>query len=371
MKTLTVQIVLQSPTLLAAAPPASNLTETLLFVPGNTVRGVLAYRSLDRGRDSSDPVFQRLFVQGEARFGCAYITGALPIPLSSRSCKYDPGFTNDLGGHGMIDLLLAGSEEKRCTHVSRGHACGQAVDYAQGFYDPHGFCKAPVKTRLITRTAIDPTRGAARTGQLYSQRVLAEEQTFTATVEVSDELHAPLQALLDPPFSSRLGTGGSRGQGWAEVSQEANGNLNWGAAADRFQRFRAAQKGLSVLAVTLLSDSFFHDDYLRDTTAPSLDDLIPLGIDPKDWNPDPHARTGFMDTRLIFGFDGEPIRLPRQPRLAVAAGSVFLFHAKDGVSNPTVPAENGIGWIGDRNSEGYGRAVLWHPFHLAPEGGQP
>lgn len=179
MKTLTVQIVLQSPTLLAAAPPASNLTETLLFVPGNTVRGLLAYRSLDQGRNPSDNVFQRLFVQGEARFGCACINGALPIPLSARSCKYDPGFTKDSGGHGMIDLLLAGNEEKRCTYVFQRHLCGQAVDYAQGFYDPHGFCKVSVKTRLITRTAIDPTRGAARTGQLYSQRVLAEEQTFT------------------------------------------------------------------------------------------------------------------------------------------------------------------------------------------------
>lgn len=370
MKTLTVQIVLQSPTLLAAAPPASNLTETLLFVPGNTVRGMLAYRSLDRGSDPNDPVFQRLFVQGEARFGYAYIDGASPIPLSSRSCKYDPGFTNDPEGHGMIDLLLAGSEEKRCTHVSRGHACGQAVDYAQGFYNPHGFCKVPVKTRLITRTAIDPTRGAARTGQLYSQRVLTEEQIFSSTVEVSDELHAFLQALLSPAFPSRLGTGGSRGQGWAEVSQGANVNLNWGTATERFRQF-CVKAGRSVLAVTLLSDGLFHDDYLRDTTAPSLDDLIPLGIDPKDWNSDPQARTGFMDTRRIFGFDGEPIRLPRQPRLVVAAGSVFLFHAKDGVSNPTIPAGNGIGWIGDRNSEGYGRAVLWHPFHLAPEGGQP
>lgn len=369
MKTLTVQIVLQSPTLLAAAPPASNLTETLLFVPGNTVRGVLAYRSLDQGRNPSDNVFQRLFVQGEARFGCACINGALPIPLSARSCKYDPGFTKDSGGHGMIDLLLAGNEEKRCTHVLQRRPCGQAVDYAQGFYDPHGFCKVSVKTRLITRTAIDPTRGAARTGQLYSQRVLAEEQIFVATVEVSDELHASLQALLNPPFPSRLGTGGSRGQGWVQVSQRTNVNPNWGTAADRFQWFRA-KAGRPVLAVTLLSDGLFHDDYLRDTTAPSLDDLIPLGIDPKDWNPDPHARTGFMDTRLIFGFDGEPIRLPRQPRLAVAAGSVFLFRAKDGVS-PTIPAGNGIGWIGDRNNEGYGRAVLWHPFHLTPEGGQP
>lgn len=363
MKTLTIQIVLQSPTLLAAAPPASNLTETLQFIPGNTVRGALAYRYIAQGKSPSDPVFQRLFVQGEARFGCAYINGALPIPLSSRSCKYDPGFTKDKDseGHGMIDLLLAGNEEQRCR-------CGQAMDYMHGFYDPQSYCKTVVKTRIITRTAIDPTRGAARTGQLYSQRVLEEKQHFIATVEVSDELYALLQALLDPPFPVRLGTGGSRGQGWAEVTQGTPINLNWGTATERFQQF-CAKAGRSVLAVTLLSDGLFHDNYLRDTTAPSLDDLIPLNIDPQDWIPDPQARTGFMDTRLVFGFDGEPIRLPRQPRLAVAAGSVFLFRVRDGVSAPTIPPGEGISWIGNRNSEGYGRAVLWHPFHLAPEGG--
>ena len=73
-----------------------------------------------------------------------------------------------------------------------------------------------------------------------------------------------------------------------------------------------------------------------------------------------------MDTRLIFGFDGKPIFLPRQPRLAVAAGSVFLFKAKQ--NNPHIPTGEGIGWIGEENREGYGQAVLWHPFHLQPEG---
>jgi hypothetical protein len=118
--------------------------------------------------------------------------------------------------------------------------------------------------------------------------------------------------------------------------------------------------------VTLLTDGLFQDNYLRDTTAPSLDDLVPLGINSKDWNHE--VATAFMDTRIVFGFDGEPIHLPRQPRLAVAAGSVFLFAAKDNCPNPKIPTGDGVGWIGDRNSEGYGQAVLWHPFHLAPEG---
>jgi hypothetical protein len=122
-----------------------------------------------------------------------------------------------------------------------------------------------------------------------------------------------------------------------------------------------------VLAVTRLSDGLFQDDYLRDSTAPALHDLKALGIDPEDWEPRP-ARA-FMDVRQIFGFDGVPIRLPRPPRVAVAAGSTFLYEARGG-RDPIIPTGDGSGWIGGLCGEGYGRAILWHPFHLEPEGGE-
>ncbi len=114
------------------------------------------------------------------------------------------------------------------------------------------------------------------------------------------------------------------------------------------------------LAVTLCSDAIFHDDYLRDCTAPQLSDFIPLGIDPDVWEAEPVR--AFAATRMVFGFDGAPIHLPRSPRLAVSAGSVFMYTAKSG-KNPAIPQEGGVGWIGDNNREGFGQAVLWHPFH--------
>ncbi|MBF8276365.1 MAG: hypothetical protein HW390_1438 [Candidatus Brocadiaceae bacterium] len=48
------------------------------------------------------------------------------------------------------------------------------------------------------------------------------------------------------------------------------------------------------------------------------------------------------------------------------AGSVFLFKAKGG-REPLIPDENGMGWIGDNNGEGFGHAVLWHTFHIKQE----
>jgi hypothetical protein len=352
MKAVRIELRLASPTLLAAAPPASNLIESLPFVPGNTVRGLLARRWIDLGGDPDGPkreTLRRLFVNGEVRFGFAFRDGAETVPLSAWSCKYDPGFPPE--GHGVRDLLL-GAGDGRC-------ACGRALERFEGWWLPETAEQVQVRTRLITRTAIDPARGTARSGQLFSQRVLAEGQRFVATVEAPDELAPKIEDLVAEPFTGRIGTGGSRGQGWVEVQRIGESEARRGAVRERLERFFAAA-GRPVLAVTLLTDGLFRDDYLREAVSPRLEDLQPLGIRPDDW--EPHA-DAWIDLRRVFGFDGVPVRLPRAHRLAVAAGSVFLFEARTG-AEPAIPEDDGEGWIGEGNGEGYGRAVLWHPFHL-------
>jgi hypothetical protein len=219
---------------------------------------------------------------------------------------------------------------------------------------------------LITRTAIDPVLGSSASAQLYSQEVIEEGQVFRAIIEVPQDVAGELETLVSTPFMAAIGTGKSRGQGWVEVRKEEatlySPNLG---ARERFEEYRSFW-GSSVLAVTLLSDAIFHDDYLRDCTAPTPQHLQPLHINPDDWDPDPKLIRAFAASRMVFGFDGAPFRLPRMPRLAVAAGSTFLFPAKaHGI--PTIPDGNGQGWVGDKNGEGYGHVLLWHPFHLEPE----
>ncbi|HXO20890.1 MAG TPA: hypothetical protein VOA87_13320 [Thermoanaerobaculia bacterium] len=354
MKEIGIEIALSSETLLAAAPPASNLIETLRFMPGNALRGVMARRYLDGGGSPEGEQFRRLFIDGEVRFGFAFRDGAEVIPLSARSCKYNPGFPAD-GGHGVKDLLLSVDEG-----VCRWPKCGRSMDYFRGYWHPAKEREASIETRLLTRTAIDPARGTASGGQLFSQRTLAEGQTFAATIEAPDDLSDAIASLVREPFEAVLGTGGSRGQGWAEIRSTSCPAMKRGSAKQRYARF-AERAGEPVLAVTLLSDGIFRDEYLRDATSPTLLDLAPLGIKPEDWISRPAQ--AFMDVRRVFGFDGVPIRLPRPPRLAVAAGSSFLFKAQAG-RQPAAPKGSGEGWIGEANGEGYGRAVLWHPFHL-------
>lgn len=353
-------ITTQTPVLLADGPAAHNLTESLDFIPGNSVRGLMANRYLFQGGKVGDGVFQRLFLTDETRFSFGFIEGAHHIPRSARSCKYYPGFQNK-AGHGVLDLLL--KEDSKPLTCPK---CKKPIDYFTGFMDPHQLTKQTIKRRLIARTAIDPGRGAAKQGQLYSQRVIEEGQTFYASVEFPLDLETRLQRLVNKEFTAWIGTGVSRGQGWVTVCQRHHTNLiipSWKNAVTRFQQY-PAHDGKPVLAVTLLSDGLFCDDYLRDSPEVTPRHLEPLGIQPAEWNEKPV--NAYVATRLVFGFDGFPVQLPRVPRLAVCAGSAFLFSAK--TAEPTIPADAGIGWIGDNRREGYGQAILWHPFHLQPEG---
>ena len=356
MKSISISITTKSPLLLSQEPPAHNLIKTLDFIPGNTIRGLLAQQYLSKGGEAENSDFVRLFLSGETRFGFSRINGCQTIPLSARSCKYNDGFKNDQG-HGVIDVLLS-DKEKRCEK----QGCNLPVDYFEGFWNPATCTKQRVRKRLITRTAINPVLGSASMGQLYSQQVIEEEQVFRGIIEVPEDLADALERLFPSDyFIARIGTGRSRGQGWVEVRREAFSRPSWGTAKERFKRFKDG-----VLVVTLLSDAIFHDKYLRDCTAPDISQLKSLDMDikPNDWESGPSR--AFASSRMVFGFDGIPLQLPRVPRVAVAAGSVFFFKAKDG-REPAIPDSDGIGWIGDNSMEGFGQAILWHPFHLDPE----
>lgn len=352
MTRIGLSVTTQSPLLLSESPPAHNLSETLEFIPGNSIRGVLAQQYLDQGGKPEDDLFESLFLSGVTKYGFGFVNGSQPIPLSARSCKYDPGFENE--GHGVIDLLLSHQEDNVCP------ICKKTVDYFTGFWDSGSKKQCEVHKRLITRTAIDPLRGSASSGQLYSQRVIEEGQTFHSTIETESELSSALDKLIEPSLLGGIGRGRSRGQGWVRIKKKDPPSHSWGPAEERFHRFQN-EASSTLLVVTLLTDAVFQDEYLRDCTAPRIFHLGPLEINPDEWEPVPVR--AFASHRLVFGFDGIPFQLPRIPRVAVEKGSVFCFRPKNGIK-PSIPGGEGTGWIGENNREGFGQAVLWHPFHL-------
>jgi hypothetical protein len=364
MKTFWIEIATESPVLLADGPPAGNLTKTLDFIPGSVILGLLAHSYLCRdGKRAEDPHFEALFLEGKAFFDNGHLEGAQPIPQSARTCKYFEGFKGQKGGHGVWDLLLHPGGELRCEAPD----CGKPLDYFHGGVAgkilPDGTAdwqRLEVDKRVITRTAISAHFGIAASGKLYSHEVIEEGQRFIARIVAPQELESVVSELLDKPFEACIGRGRSRGQGWVRVMQCDPAGEPLNAAAERAPGF-LGQDGHPLLAVTFLSDALFCDDYLRDITLPTLDHLFEDHEFKKYW--EPVAADAFTETRLVSGFQGPPWNLPREPRLAVCAGSVMAFKLR--YKDAEIPRLAGDGEIrvGDRTAEGFGRAVLWHPFH--------
>jgi hypothetical protein len=263
-----------------------------------------------------------------------------------------------------VDLLLAGDQEIRCPAPDKG--CGHPTDYFGGYYRTNGngtWKQAKVKRRIITRTAIEGAFGTAATGKLYSHDVIEEQQIFKTQITLTDAgLRTAIEQLLGKPFEACIGKARSRGLGWVSVAPCAPFQQVLQPAARLRAPLFKDKDNRPLLVVTLLSDALFSDDYLRDLTLPNIGHFEGIeGINPSDWEVD--VAKAFSDTRLVAGFQGAPWHLPREPRLAVAAGSAIVFKAR-GTGTPSYPHKGeGFIRIGERTAEGYGRALLWAPFH--------
>ena len=336
-----------SPLMLAAGPPAHNLLTTLEYIPGSTVLGLFAAQYLQN--HPVDSLFQEIFLSGKVSFGWATLENSEVLPLSARSCKYDDK-------HSLRDALTLQAQERCCA------SCQAPLVSAQGFWKPDAQERLHVQQRTILRTAIDSVRGSASFGQLYSSQVLAEDQTFFGSIEGPEELVQELDPMLAQSFNTAIGRGRSRGQGWVEVTK-ADKPPVCRSPSQAAARSKASQS--KDLILTLLSAALFTDDYLRDCGEPTIEDLAPLGICPNEWEPRPYKI--FAAPQTLFGFDGEPLYLPRRTRRAVQAGSVFCFRPCSEETQVSPVQGEGLGWIGEGKGEGLGRAMLWHPFHLPPQ----
>jgi CRISPR-associated Csx10 family RAMP protein len=366
MRTIFLEIETESPVLLADGPPAGNLTRTLDHIPGAVVLGILAHRFSVQNENDTD-TFKRLFLNGGAIFDHAYIDGALPIPQSARSCKYFGGFEHSEKSHGVVDLLLSKEQDVRCPRKANG--CPHPTDYFQGYYirrvknGDSTWHRAEVHRRIITRSAINSKFGTAATAQLYSHEIIEEGQIFKTRITITDaSLEKTMDKLTEKAFPTCIGRARSRGLGWVRVRpcNPFGPELDTQASV-RAPRFRD-KDGRQLFVATLLSDALFSDDYLRDITLPSISHFSSVkGLKPGQWAKE--ASVAFADTRMVAGFQGKPWYLPREPRLAVTAGSVIAFRAIGG-GTTDYPDGDGLVRIGDRINEGYGHACLWAPFHL-------
>lgn len=422
--TVPLQIELRAPTCIALRPASpGQVSETLPYLPGTTIRGALAQRWLAGRRLEALParemeLFQNVMLTGTVQFHHAWPEPEQPreqrteiVPLTAAGHKRDPGWIND-NGKGVIDLLAPLLRLRRVDDPALADQIANLERLEQRFAQVEGrsWHALKVRRRLISRTAVNPmlgpiprhVRDVASDGQLYSIVALEAGQLFRTRIQGPAALIGSLavHTLGLPPDTAEealaeqvrtllanqdllvtLGQGRSRGLGQARLriasspNTQARDPARLAVQAEAFSR----RAGLPTtegffLPVTVESDLLLRDRYLNpsSTMAPTetLSRYRPLSSD-GTIRGTPFTMTlveSVLATRWLGGWD-ELRRLPRPPLLALQPGSVAVFQV--GTSDLTTA----IGWwqaverdgIGERTAEGFGHVRLLHPLH-ADEG---
>lgn len=394
---------LLSPVCLAAAVPTGNLTCTLDYIPGSTVRGALAALYLESGKPA-DTTFEQLFLSGEVTYGNLYLSGAGPAPLSARSCKHEPGFLRDETGHGVVDWLLpaflqhwkerthqpvTAPQHEACAHTHHGGRCNAPLEAFPRFYAPVASERKSIPTnklrRLLTRSAIDDRLQTAEHGLLYSLEVLDPTALGSAEFRGTVVCASPAAAasaqrqLLDPIFerqSTRLsiGTARSRGLGEVETVGCRVSLTPFAPLGERLSAFNLRLRNWGVndgrfyFSLTLHADTIIQDEYFR------FHSTVPVSV--LAWEADIESATAmrlklegcFTATRTVSGWNAA-LRLPKNDVTAIKMGAAFFYSIEgltDHESHVVVDKLTRLETygLGARRTEGFGRVVVCDPFHL-------
>lgn len=235
--------------------------------------------------------------------------------------------------------------------------------------------------RVLTRVAIDRQRSTAAHGRLYSPLVLNEVQSndehprYPATFRGTIRLPATAQHLRTALATiDALGARQTSGLGGVKIrvadAQEADGGLK--QRIETFTKcFREQAKTYRdlggkewmvhghVFSINLLSDAILREQGWLPTQELSPAALQELtGIQAR-------LLRSFTNTAVIGGWHAK-WRQPKPTALATSMGSVFVFHAEQGLSEQDFAAlarlqQDGIG---ERRSEGFGQVRICDDFHL-------
>ncbi len=338
--------------LLRSSRRGGNVLETMLHIPGSSLRGALGARWVER--HGVDERFREVFLSGRLRFhdARADIDGAeaFVVPLSFVTSKEQP-----FAAH-TFDLVTgaarpAGVPLRRV----RGEVTADGLVRAGG---PPTVTRSRIATfsdEDLAQGTPDPARdgralrGLAADGGLFSETRLAAGTTFTARISGDRALLEELSERLLPtsgPDSVRIGRSRTV-LGLADIT--------WRDLSPAPSRDVTAE---DVHTLVALSDLVLLDRFQRavvDLDAAALAPMLGVASDEVEVLPGGEVRA-----TEVGGWDG-PNRMPARVDRAVRAGSTVRFRA---------PAEAvrrlaADPWVGWRRAEGHGHvAIDWSVHRL-------
>lgn len=335
MIAVTYHINLQEPLLVTALSGEPNSAVALPYVPGSTIRGVVAgYWQSRHPHDDLTSQARTLLFSGLTRYLNAYLVDGqnqrrLPAPLSWRKEK------GARSGHGDIeDYACMSPEESKLKQP-------ESIEGFASVHDDEVSLATPSRNITVhilrDRFAGRPTESQ---GAVYRYEALAVEQRFAGVIIApTKDVAKQLQDILKPGYY-KLGGAATAGYGQV-VFEDIQINDNWHETSIRAS---AIAEGTEFV-VTLLSDAI-----LRDANGATTTDL-PQALD----LPVTEVRS-FKKAMPVGGFN-RTWGLPLPQAWAVRAGSVYVLKAMAPVSRDIIEKLM-IAGVGERKAEGFGRLVI-------------
>jgi CRISPR-associated protein Csx10 len=372
MIVLSLQITLEQPLLISQHGGDANSVQSMDYIPGSLLRGVLIGRYL---RDKAagydlltDAVAQRLFFSGKVRYVHGYLGSALaerslPTPLALLQLKSADTETEE--GYTAHNAAHADWDETERRDVEQGDVLKPlGVSYCT-IDDTDLTSVQPKPGRIAVHVQRHRPKGRAtgepNEGAIFQYESLAEGQHFSSAVLIEDHADAALlQTLLAEPIAW-IGRSRSANYGRIRIDIGKPNTTSWQEVATDIDDVAAGE----LLNITLLSDTLLRDQAGQPvgtlaqqprTENGMIDDQIlsaylgfAVRIDA--------ART-FSATTVIGGFN-QTWRLPLPQQPALKAGSVLSVIPIEPVRAETLRALEQRG-IGERRVEGFGRlAFQW------------
>lgn len=286
---------------LSATSATEGGHESLDYIPGSTLRGVVAsqiYRKL------GDDVAWLVFHAGKVRFGNAYpITEdglvGFPAPLSAH---YPKAIVSS-------DLRAAGHEHLFNLQDRWPMGAGQPEQLRKAYLVGDGRWLKVLFGGTI-KTAINPESGTAAEGQLFSYSTLAAGQRFAAWIGFDREANDLIDRIRKIFSAGRLHLGRSRSAEFGRARCEV------GPLTER-PALSSESRSDGVTTVYCLSDLALVDEVGMPVREPTAE-AFALAGGKIDWN-----RT-FLRTRSLSLFN-RALGSPETERILIEKGSVLAF----------------------------------------------
>lgn len=339
------EIRLEQPALFTRSSATMGTPESLDYIPGGAILGVVAARLYD---ELPTTEAFTLFHSGAVRFGDARpltMSGAptLPVPLCLSMPK---GATPERGDPLPMDLV---ANDIR-TGPATGSVVGPPKQLREGFLGP---TLEFVRPRFVSslRTALQPD-GRPQDGLLFGLHAVSAGTRFGCTISFDNSAAHLADKVNEALVSAPIHLGRSRSAEFGRSHARSMDTPQWSSAA--------ATKGEVVLLA--ISDLALRDP---DTAAPTLrPTAAALGLDASlglRWRPE----RSFIRARSYSPYNAHR-RRPGLERQVIVAGSVLVYESTAG-ANPEAIAGALSAGVGDHREQGLG-ALLLEPVLIAGEG---